>query len=676
MPLWTPYLNLGYPLHADMQSGVWNPFVQLFSLFGPYTLYTLQLETILYIFLGGAGMFYLLRYFRLHPYANLLGSVAYMLCGFNSDSGQFLNWIGGTAFLPFVFLFYYRCLEEKSFKSGVYTGITLFFLFTCAYPADFIIIAYLMFAMLIVHFVSNFRKKQRIIYRELILSHIFLLIVFILLSGPAILSYMEGLPLQERGSGATYNAAMSNPLHPGLLSAYTTPLGIWRMPGVSITDPLERNSYFGIAGFMLLLISFFPKSPDRIVRFSRWAVLIFLLFSFGEMGGLRIISYYLLPLMNSFRHPANAKMFTIFFSCILAAYTFTNIINNTIHVKVLKKGWWAVVVFLFAILLFGLFTPLSILRPSTIAAIFQPHPGISLLNHLKLQFDNISFADLVLINTCIQIPFLFLLYRFLFIKKNTKLFLATAIVNSIFFTMAFQPFTVIKKDKASYIQGMIDKFAVTGYPMPDNTVSLQQNSLDNEKYIADIGCINLYNKKIGRSDYRITPANLLVQNKFWFNEPFRSQLMNYPLLYKAKYIHDIENWREILYDSIKNGKLLFMESPMRIHEYSANDSANIIFTNFEPNRIEGTITADQNGIYVLMQTIYPRWKLYIDNTASTIIKTNYAFMGFEVPKGHHTFSFRYEAPDIKIAFILNLGVLGLLFVQIIISFFRKNGTGY
>lgn len=62
LPLWTPYLNLGYPIHGDMQSGVWNPVVQLFSLFGSYHLYTLQLETILYVYASGAGMFYLLKY--------------------------------------------------------------------------------------------------------------------------------------------------------------------------------------------------------------------------------------------------------------------------------------------------------------------------------------------------------------------------------------------------------------------------------------------------------------------------------------------------------------------------------------------------------------------------------------------------------------------------------------
>src|SRR5687767_14285300 len=85
-PFWSPYFTLGHPLHADMQSGVWNPVVQLFSLFGPYTLYTLQIETLLYIYLGGVGMYFLLRYFSIHPLVNLLCATAYMLCGFNNDA--------------------------------------------------------------------------------------------------------------------------------------------------------------------------------------------------------------------------------------------------------------------------------------------------------------------------------------------------------------------------------------------------------------------------------------------------------------------------------------------------------------------------------------------------------------------------------------------------------------
>ena len=160
LPLWTPYLNLGFPLHGDMQSGAWNPFVQIFSLFGPYTLYTLQLETLLYIFLSGVGMFFLLKHFTIHPYANVIVSVAYMLSGYNIDSCQFPNWIASTALLPFVFLFYYRCLTEKTIRSGIFTGFFLFLFFSCAYPADFIITIYLLATMLLVYVVHILRKKE------------------------------------------------------------------------------------------------------------------------------------------------------------------------------------------------------------------------------------------------------------------------------------------------------------------------------------------------------------------------------------------------------------------------------------------------------------------------------------------------------------------------------------
>ena len=48
-PSWSAYINMGYPLHADMQSGVWNPFVILMSLIRQYDIYWLHIETILVI---------------------------------------------------------------------------------------------------------------------------------------------------------------------------------------------------------------------------------------------------------------------------------------------------------------------------------------------------------------------------------------------------------------------------------------------------------------------------------------------------------------------------------------------------------------------------------------------------------------------------------------------------
>ncbi|HEX5654442.1 MAG TPA: hypothetical protein VFX58_15290, partial [Chitinophagaceae bacterium] len=504
LPLWTPYLNLGYPLHGDMQSGVWNPIVQLFSLFGTYSLYTLQLETLLYIYLGGAGMFFLLRHFALHPLANLLAAVAYMLCGFNSDSCQFLNWIAGTAFLPFVFLFYYRCLQENSFIQGIYADTALFFLFTCAYPADFIITCYVLAALLIVKLVQSGWKKEKIDTRNFFLAHASLVAVFLVLSAPAILSYMQSLPLQERGSGASYEEVMSNSLHPALLSSFTTPLGIWKMPGVSITDPLERNSYIGLGGFIILILAFLWKSSNPLLRFSKWAVLVFLLFSFGEMGGIRIISYYLLPLLDTFRHPANARMFTLFFSCILVAYSFQALLANEIPAGKIHWAWSLTTAILLLILGLSLFTPIGLFSPGYFSSLFTKGNDASIGAGLKTKLEQLRFADIVIFNTLIQLLFLFIFYRYLFKKPNYRFFAFFAILNSVLFTMLFQPFTVVKKTRAFQTQQKINSVAVKGYPIPDIQVPLKELGRDNEKYMGEIGCLNLYNKKPGRSEYRIS----------------------------------------------------------------------------------------------------------------------------------------------------------------------------
>ena len=120
-----------------MQSGVWNPFVQILSLFGPYTLKILHFETLLYVFLSGLGMFYLLKYFSIEKKVCLLVSVSYMLCGYNSDSAQFLNWISSASFLPFVILFSFKSVNEESWKTLIFCGFFFIPFFCYCVPCGF-----------------------------------------------------------------------------------------------------------------------------------------------------------------------------------------------------------------------------------------------------------------------------------------------------------------------------------------------------------------------------------------------------------------------------------------------------------------------------------------------------------------------------------------------------------
>ncbi|MBL0307641.1 MAG: hypothetical protein IPQ25_16920 [Chitinophagaceae bacterium] len=122
-PLWSPYINMGYPVHGDMQAGVWNPIVLLLSIFRKYDIYWLQVETIITIIISGLSMYHLLRHFKLDRAVVLSLSAAYMLSGYITDAGQFLNWLYAASFLPLVFLFALRAFETFKAKDSFLLGL-------------------------------------------------------------------------------------------------------------------------------------------------------------------------------------------------------------------------------------------------------------------------------------------------------------------------------------------------------------------------------------------------------------------------------------------------------------------------------------------------------------------------------------------------------------------------
>lgn len=648
-PFWSPYLNLGYPLHGDMQSGVWNPFVQIFSLFGVYTIKMLQYETLLYVYISGISMFYLLKHFIPEKAICLFGAISYMLCGYISDSAQFLNWISSASFIPFVFLFYYRVLNEKSVKQSLYCALFLFLLFTTAYPADFIIMCYLLLALLITQIFRKKLSKQEVYF--LFKQHLVLIVFFIALSLPAIISYEEFLSLTERGSGADFQTAMSNPLHPKLLFAYLTPIGIWKAPGVNVTDPLERNSFIGLFGFTFLMISILSKNKHPLFLFSKWAFFIFLLFSFGTYGGIRVLSYYFLPLMDAFRHPANAKIFTTFFAVILASITLKEISLVYLDSRKIK-----VILFTLCSLFFFIFC-WSLYLPTTLWSINFLDSSQSISLKIKTIIDQLTFSDLLIINIVLQFPFLIVLYLFFLRKTKLKIFVITGIINSIIHVMLFQPFTVVKKDTVKATQSILNNVKVDGYPLPDLYSSLSENSLNGYTYFKEIGVSNLYNKQIGRVDYRITPSNLLNQNDFWFNEKWRDYFLSLPIFYKSdsllssKVAHKHFSYDSLTRYILTDNQDLINES---IHFPKKRDSLKYSFLNFTPNYWSLHVASNQVGYYCFFQNYYPRWSVYVNGKKIKTDICNISFIGFIIPPGNNMVTFKYESMDLKITYILSL----------------------
>src|SRR5688572_28692404 len=78
LPLWSPYIYLGYPIHGDMQGGAWNPVVWLISVFGRYNVTSIHFEILFYIFIASVGMYRLLCVVKLAPILCFTGAAVYL----------------------------------------------------------------------------------------------------------------------------------------------------------------------------------------------------------------------------------------------------------------------------------------------------------------------------------------------------------------------------------------------------------------------------------------------------------------------------------------------------------------------------------------------------------------------------------------------------------------------
>lgn len=636
-PLWSPYINLGYPLHGDMQSGTWNPLVLLLSVIRKYDIYWLQLETILTVIFAGLSFYKLLAHFKLKRVVLLAGSAAYMLNGYITDSGQFLNWLYAAAYLPLVILYAIRCFEQFSRKDGFYLGLSFSLMLLSAYPADVILLGYLLLAYFLFS-VFIHRKAGGWIssLKRCLKPAVIAAITCGLICLPATLSYVPFLSSFRRGNGVELDVALSNSLSPVNFLSILTPWPTQRINWEQFTDPLIRNCYMGIILLTFFLLFFFNRNRKTpLQHFLNGTFFFFLIFSLGKAGGLRVLSYYTLPLMDSFRHPANAKLFFLFAAQVLACQSLNHYLEN-------QSGNLRIATRILHVLLMitGVLTLIGLLKnnlPQLVTIFMQAKDRIA----IKSAYDSIGFFDFLLLNGLLALITLLLLRRSIIKGSLQRILIPLLCFEMIIAAQFMLPLTYFRTSSPKAVQQLLNS-QTAGYPLPDPSASLAIQSTDGMKYFNEIGCLNPFNKKIGRSDYIITPANLSWQMEFWEDTLLRTRVMNYPAFYMTDTVFSTANKSWFLSDTIVR-KSALADLPV------ANSDTTSYFTSgrataisFQPHEMIFDIETEGNGYFVLLQNHYPNWQARLDNKPAAILNTNHAFMGVQVPPGKHRLVFIYS----------------------------------
>jgi hypothetical protein len=623
LPLWSPYIYLGYPIHGDMQGGAWNPVVWLLSIFGRYNVTSIRFEILYYIFIAALGMYRLMSAIKLAPILCFTGAAVYLTCGFITDvGGSNLPFLAAAAYTPFVFAYYYQFLITPTWNNTFKSAICLTLLLVSGYPSFFICNCYILLATLLA---TIFKKHHNKNLKKTFLFQALMVIIFLGLSAPAIFSYWEILPHYKRGSGVGLSNALENSFHPTCSLSFI-------LPGIPIkntlsysTDLISRNSYFNLILFVLALCSLWVKK-SFFQYFILSGIVFFFLFSLGNYTPVRAWSYNFLPLMNTFRHPSNARLFVIIGGVCLGMINYTNFINGRFNRKILQVILLCLGV---GILFFMMASIRSNPEPDKTIFNFQ----IITRNSLKYLLDNITYNDMLIFNAITQIIFIALF--FLLIKKKQwriKSISIIILVNSFLFAQFTMAYTFVSKVSPS-VANKILKEIPSGFPIPDKSKSIAFNSRDALSQIKIIGINSFYDKNIATANLVFTPTFMTLMSK----------VNNDPLIKSNVLSHS--------------------------YAYFQENSASFSLHEFWNNQFSFNTVTQKSSVFYLQQLLLPGWKCFIDNKKSKILSANIAFMSVTIPPGEHQVKFIYQPRWIISSVILSaltfLSILGFIIKKLL-----------
>ncbi len=288
LPLWNPFVFLGFPLLADMQVGaLYLPDLILFAIFEP--LLALNLSVLLHLSLAATGFYFFLQTKVHNPWVSGTLSLMMVLTGTYLSKLVFINYLAVIAYLPWVL---YLLAKKKS--SVGWLAVTLILMVLAGHP---VALFYCLMIIAIYGLINCPQKWKQFVPALLI----------------ALLSTMvQLLPFLNLKASSVRDALSYEQFVEGSLS-YRSLLSFID-PGQSlVVGSVDFFIYFGAVAFLLLCLSF-PLFVWKYGEFEKAEKKLYftgiLLFGFGvllSLGGnfaplAKLL--YQLPFFNIIRVPA------------------------------------------------------------------------------------------------------------------------------------------------------------------------------------------------------------------------------------------------------------------------------------------------------------------------------------------------------------------------------------
>ncbi len=631
-PLWNPYISFGLPFYADMNGAYWNPITWIIALTTGYSAYTLTLELLFYVLLGGIGMYKLARQFSNNTYVCLTAGLAFLCNGFVIGHLQHLNWISCSAFLPWCIWGILSIDKAATIRNYIYTVLAFFFLITASHPGMIIGAIYFFTALVLFLLYQRYHSLKKGAFFSGLKSYSVFILVLCLVSSGLIASYIDILPYFARNSKVDLALSLSENTNVQSWLSLLLPFGTVKGSAFFGNDIALRNNYFS-----LILAIFFLASLVLPKTKQQWFFIVtgifFFILSLG--GPVKLFAHNYLPLIGYVRVNGEFRIFSIICFIITSTQSFHFFSQEQKNLKPKLNILIKILALIYSILLvYALFN------------ILQGQTGLTQItsntnnwrDSVKATIDKLQFSDTIFLQSLVQIPLLILLSKAL-LKQQYKRILFLTAVDVVIATMLNMPFTGVGKVPVAKIDA-IHKQSPRGIPMPKLQALKLHDTIPNADSTL-VGDWSFYNKQIGKSKPVLYPVKIMSNYLFYefLNKDSSITVANDPFLFLAS--------------SISKAKIT------NVHSLQQED-----LQSFSTNKIQLKFTARDSGYLILLQNYYPHWR-YTSNTSGNLVKkAGISFIAVPVRKGENNISIYFNPKLIKILFVFSTGLL-LVFIILI-----------
>lgn len=633
-PLWNPYISFGLPFYADMNGAYWNPITWFVALTSGYSAYTLTLELLLYVFLGGWGMFKLAAHYTGNKYIRIISGLAYMCNGFIIGHLQHLNWISCSAFLPWCIWGILNINKIGSLKNILISVILFYLLISSSHPGMIIGSIYFFAALMFFLLYRKYKEAQLKGLKIEIKKYLLFFILLLLLSSGQIAGYLDILPYFDRNTKVDIELSLTENTTLQSWISLLLPLSTTKNQDFFNNDIAFRNNYIGLVLLCFFIASVF-YGKIKTNAFYLLTGLFFLLLSSG--GAIKHFALNYLPLIGYVRLNAEFRIFAIICFIISATRSFDHYLvqkdQSQNILSTIIKSLIIISFLIFTFTLFRLFTNGTLLYKP----IFQA--GKNVREVIKVFIDSLQYNETLLIQSFIQ-TILLILLLYAFKQKNLRKIVFLTAIDLVLSTNLNLPFTGVGKASVSDIHS-IHQQSPTGIPTPKLQPLILHDTIPNSDSSL-VGDWSFYNKQIGKSKPVLYPVKLSNNQLYYqlINIDSSASMAKNPFIFISPSIDG---------ERIVNSQNI---SQQAIQSFTTN-YINLKFNSYD------------SGYLILLQNYYPHWYYKTKNKDEQILNAGINFMAAPIKKGENEIYLYFNPVLIKILFVISSLTL-LIFIIVLI----------